>query len=471
MRQNKLFNRTRVSLALWYSSVIAVIFGILGYGVYRAIAHAHLVTLDRELESIANTFHNSLEVKLDRPGEISSLVWRLLPDLCLKGSPCFTPPVPPGADNRCQNEAPIAPSRPDPPSHHLFKFIGKGEYYLRLLDLAGCPVALAGAPPPFRFSPAPSSWRTVSDESGARYHEITVHLHTTSGRDWGYLQVGRSFEDLDEYLATVRQVLWLGLPIALGSVGLSSWWLAGLAMRPIYRSYQQIQQFTADAAHELRTPLAATGATLEAAMRQPEIEGGEVRELFGVLYRQNQRLTSLVRDLLLLSRLEHRSGSFPARWCCLNEIAADLVEEFAALAIASEIELELVDRTEQSVYIQGDADQLYRLFSNLIVNAIQYTPAGGRVLVIVESTGNEAIMRVSDTGIGIKRECLERIFDRFYRAQSDRSRQTGGSGLGLAIVQALVHAHRGKIEVKSEVGTGSVFTVRLLRHFLRVSDS
>lgn len=93
MRQNKLFNRTRVSLALWYSSVLAVIFGILGYGVYRAIAHAHLVTLDRELESIANTFHNSLEVKLERPGEISSLVWRLLPDLCLNGSPCFTTTV------------------------------------------------------------------------------------------------------------------------------------------------------------------------------------------------------------------------------------------------------------------------------------------------------------------------------------------------------------------------------------------
>ena len=111
--------------------------------------------------------------------------------------------------------------------------------------------------------------------------------------------------------------------------------------------------------------------------------------------------------------------------------------------------------------VLGNSEQLYRLVSNLVINAIKYTPGSGEVNIILESERNEALIRVRDTGIGIAKVEQKKIFDRFYRVNSDRSRQTGGSGLGLAIAQAIVQAHQGTIEVKSELGVGSTFTVRL----------
>ncbi len=120
---------------------------------------------------------------------------------------------------------------------------------------------------------------------------------TQDNRDWGYIQVGRSLEDFSNYLNAVKLILALGLPIAMGLVGVASWWLAGLAMQPIYQSYKQIQQFTADVAHELRTPLAATRATVESALMMPQLDETEARDILQTVERQNLRLTTLVADL------------------------------------------------------------------------------------------------------------------------------------------------------------------------------
>ena len=118
--------------------------------------------------------------------------------------------------------------------------------------------------------------------------------------------VGRSFQDFDQYLSSVRWSLLIGLLLSLALVTAASWWLSALAMRPIYQSYQQIQQFTADAAHELRTPLAAIRATVESVLRLPQIDRWMLKETLMVVNRQNQRLTTLVSDLLLLSRLDSK---------------------------------------------------------------------------------------------------------------------------------------------------------------------
>ncbi|MBR8830518.1 MAG: Sensor histidine kinase RcsC [Chroococcopsis gigantea SAG 12.99] len=463
MQGNKLFNRTRIHLALWYSGVMGVIFSAFGYGVYQAIAHAHLVTLDRELESIAKTLHNTLELKLTRTGKLDAIIGQLLPDLCVNNAPCFSD-LTLEEGNTCPINYSSRFNVNNSPSHHLFKFIGGGEYYLRLLNLQQCPLAFAGNPPPLKEFSLTSKYLSLTDDKGNRYHEISLLLHTVNQEDWGYLQLGRSLKDFDEYMLMVRWILFLGLPVAIASVGISSWWLAGLAMKPIYQSYQQIQQFTADAAHELKTPLAAMGATLEATTRRQTTSTTEIKELLAILSRQNHRLTAIVKDLLLLSRLERQSLGKKTETCCLNDVVNDLVEELAALALSAKVDLTAKEPGGQAIYIKGDLEQIYRLISNLMINAIQYTPSGGKVRAILEATPNEAIIKIEDTGIGISKREQELIFDRFYRVNSDRSRQTGGSGLGLAIALALVQYHRGNISVNSQLGKGSSFIVRFPRY-------
>jgi signal transduction histidine kinase len=282
----------------------------------------------------------------------------------------------------------------------------------------------------------------------------------SQNQSWGYLQVGRSLADLDQHLAALRLTLLLGYPVALVLVGWSSWWLAGLAMRPIYRSYEQMRQFTADAAHELRTPLAAMQSTIEAALLQPQVGSPVESSVLPTLKRQNLRLSQLVRDLLLLTRLE-RQDTPQQTFCCLNDLVNDLVEELASLAIAAQVTLLADIQVTEPIAVLGHEDQLYRLVSNLIDNAIQATPAGGCVRVSLNRSESYAIIQVHDTGIGISPDAQRHIFDRFYRVQADRSRDTGGAGLGLAIAQAIVQAHEGSIHVQSQVGKGSTFTVRL----------
>ncbi len=123
----------------------------------------------------------------------------------------------------------------------------------------------------------------------------------------------------------------------------------------------------------------------------------------------------------------------------------------------------LTMQAQEPLSVLGNEEQLYRLVSNLMVNAIQATPPEGKVTVVLDSSEEYALIQVQDTGMGIAPEDQSHIFDRFYRVHKDRSRQTGGSGLGLAIAQAIALAHHGSIQVQSQLGLGSTFTVRLPR--------
>jgi signal transduction histidine kinase len=243
-------------------------------------------------------------------------------------------------------------------------------------------------------------------------------------------------------------------------IGGASWWLSGLAMQPIYRSYQQIQQFTADAAHELRTPLAVTRVAVESAL-DPAVIESETRTHLEIAQRQVHHLTRLATDLLWLSRLDAKQLPVQKQPCCLNDLVSDLEEELAPLAIAAHIDLQVDILVKEPLYVMGDIDRLYRAISNLITNAIQYTPADGVVTIRLEYSDRTAIVTVRDTGMGIAPADLPHIFDRFYRVQADRSRATGGTGLGLAIVRAIVQSHQGTIQVSSQLDRGSIFTVRL----------
>jgi signal transduction histidine kinase len=274
---------------------------------------------------------------------------------------------------------------------------------------------------------------------------------------WGYLQVGRSIQRLNYYMNGLHLLLILGVPFAMVIIGATGWCLAGLAMQPIEKSYQQLQQFTGDAAHELRTPLCCLQTIIDTISIPQESKQA--------LQRQVKRLSSLTQDLLLLSRLESDLQAAKLQLnveeICLNDVVVDVEEELLPLAMNTGVLLSSNIPEEANFYIQGNEGQIYRLLLNLVVNGIKYTPVGGYVKINLSAKNNYAIITIIDTGIGISTGDIPRIFDRFYRVNPDRSRNTGGAGLGLAIALAITQTHQGKLEVQSQVDNGSTFTLFL----------
>jgi two-component system OmpR family sensor kinase len=440
MKHNQVFHSTRLRLAGLYAGTMGVILTLCGIVFYQAMAHSHLSELNHRIESVAGTLHDGLEASLRKPGRLEPVVHNFIPTLCVANSTC--------------------PESNSTALHYLSVFQEDG-YYIRFLDLSGQLLASGGRVPtnlPEQIEPEP--WQTLAASDGTRYRQLSLLLKTADQAAWGYMQVGRSLHELDGHMVWVRLILLIGLPSAMLLVVLASWWLAGQAMQPVYRSYRQMQQFTADAAHELRTPLAAIQANLESTLT-PDATEADVWDTLRTVERQNGRLSKLVQDLLLLSRMDLQGISAQRQPCNLNDLVIDLVEEFAALAIASDISLTSDINRSQPVSVMGSEEQLYRLVANLITNSIQYTPAGGTVVVRLKQDDYQVFIQVQDTGIGIAPQEQSRIFDRFYRVHSDRSRQTGGAGLGLAIAQAIAQIHQGNIQVESEFGRGSRFTVQL----------
>lgn len=454
MKDNQLFGSTRFRLALWYAGVMACIMGASGFGVYQVVAHAYRKTIDQGLQAVTEVVAKQIEPVIQRPEQLRQVANHFSLRLCLTEADCI-----PTAE---ATKAAQLPEIIQPP---LVKVPDPVNYYIRLLDTTGRPIIVMG----LQIDQLPSTsgkakWQTVRDREGTHYRQVSLPLEIQD-QPGGYVQVGRSLQDLDQNLAALRWTLLLGCAIALLLVAWSSWWLAGLAMQPIYRSYQQMQQFTADAAHEFRTPLTAMQATIESTLRfQGKSESSNLETTGGalaVLQRQTLRLSELVKDLLLLTRIDQRKLGGKHLPCCLNDLISDLIEELAFLAVKEEVELSMQLQVPTSVYVLGDEEQLYRLVCNLINNAIQATPAGGQVRVSLNKDEQCAIIQVQDTGLGIAAADHGRIFDRFYRVEQDRSRHTGGSGLGLPIALAIAQAHHGTIQVRSELGKGSTFTVRL----------
>ncbi len=448
MNTYQLFRRSQIRLALSYAGVMAVILSLAGLGMYRFLIQSNWNAIEREMASIAGTLHDSLEPMLPASENPTAI----LPELCLAKQPC--------------NVSPTLIQR------HTTGISDRNTYYIRLFDRQGQILAFSPSPIvtelPQNFTAAP--WQTFKSAQGIRYHQFTIVLHshnlqhqhhrndTQSG--WGYLQIGRTLAAFDAEVKRLELILAIGFPIALMLIAVSSWWLSKLAMQPIYQSYQQQQQFTANVAHELRSPLASLLATVEAILRLPPSQQQEIPMMLQPVERQGRRLSHLITDLLFLTSLEQNSLTKPFQPCCLNDIVSDLTEEFLELATAANIHL-TSQMPKLDIYVMGDESQLYRLVSNLIANAIQYTPAGGDVSVSLTLADRTASIAIKDTGIGIASSHQTRIFERFYRVDSDRARKTGGTGLGLAIVQAIVQRHQGQITVKSELGSGSLFTIRL----------
>jgi len=226
-------------------------------------------------------------------------------------------------------------------------------------------------------------------------------------------------------------------------------------------------EFVANVSHELKTPIAAVKGFAETLLAGALNDKDTAKSFLQIIFDESERLNRLIGDILELSKIESKRIPLQFSPIALHSFVSNCLHVTNAEARKKSIELEM--QVDENLYMEADEDRLRQILINLLSNGINYTPEGGKVKIKVESLPGEGEsaederirMTISDTGIGIPKKDLPRIFERFYRVDKARSRSSGGTGLGLSIVKHLVELHKGTIRVESEVGVGSKFIIEL----------
>lgn len=223
-------------------------------------------------------------------------------------------------------------------------------------------------------------------------------------------------------------------------------------------------EFVANVSHELKTPIAAVKGFAETLLSGGVKDEETARSFLQIIYDESERLNRLIGDILELSKIESKRSPLecsPVHLSTFFEMLSDTLDK-----VAEKKRISLHLDVPEELFIEADEDKLKQIFLNLLSNSINYTLEGGSVRLKVTSVPTDdepekVIVAVSDTGIGIPKKDVPRIFERFYRVDKGRSRNSGGTGLGLSIVKHLVELHRGTVTVESELGIGSTFSVEL----------
>ena len=345
---------------------------------------------------------------------------------------------------------------------------------------------------------------------------------TTYTQIVGVVLVAKSLDDMNSTLATLRELLIIGVFFAVIFTSLGGWVLAGNGLRPIasvtrtaraiavnahaaglgrrvdYRgprdevgelastfddmlgAIERVtnaqRRFVADASHELRAPLTTIKGSLEFLRRAPNLPEEERSAVLADAFTEAERMTALVNDLLLLARADAAATGSPGSGAArlddqmrgrrepveLDQLALDVFRHARAqLQARRERGIQLSIENLEPEVVMADPGQIRQVLLILLDNAIKYTPSGGKVRISVTRQGSRSAISISDTGIGIEPEVRAHIFDRFFRGDQARERDEHGSGLGLAIARWIVEAHQGEISVYSQPDKGSTFTVLL----------
>lgn len=338
--------------------------------------------------------------------------------------------------------------------------LAKDLIYVRWYNAQGRLVRFFGTAPPDQLNPSFGylTIQSTDPQAGGWLRQATLPVEGRTGT-LGYLQVATPLLETQRELQQLQLVLTLAVPIALGLIALTGWVLSGFAMQPIRQSYQQLQRFTADASHELRSPLSAILTNAQVGLMlasddsrfQPPLEN---------IVDSAKSMGCLVNNLLLLARHQGKLAPESLKLLTLNPFLEEIILPFGVLAETQGIQLNY-EQPEQAIQVWADPDLLRQVIENLLSNACKYTSTGGSVLLRLLPHPGWAVVQVIDTGIGISEADLPYIFDRFYRVDTARSLDSGGFGLGLALAKQIIQAHGGYIHVISEVSKGSKFQIEL----------
>ena len=341
--------------------------------------------------------------------------------------------------------------------------------------------------------------KTYSPGRRRAFRFITTPLYR-DGRLTYIIQMGTHLRFVRKSLSVFRSNILAALPIVLILGSLGGWILARRALSPIgyiasktrhitsenlnerltprgtgdemdeligtingmiarlEASFRRMAEFTADASHELKTPICAMRGEAEVLLSKNRT-AEEYREGLAQFIERFDQLNRMINDLILLSKSDSSQVELNVVPVRLDLLIKDICNLFQVLAEQKNIALD-IDPIQETV-VMGDKIRLQQLFTNLIDNAIKYTPEQGMIRIALEKDSEVALVKVSDTGIGMSEEEQGKIFERFYRVDKSRSKETGGVGLGLSIAQWIVHAHKGTIGVQSRLEKGSTFIVTL----------
>ncbi len=414
--------QTRQRLVLTYITVTAAIVVFFGIGFYSYVRWTLIERVDDTLKHVVQLVERSLVVKENHNGQ---------PHVDL--------------------DSVFAKGTDDPA-------IERDLIYLEWFAVSGKPIkSTAIFPRPIPLVRA-HRYETVEVAPGHKLRQVTVPI-IYHQKLLGYLRVAHQWFEVDRPSQRLAVDLLGGALVMLVVIGGAGWFLAEIALKPVRLAYDQLKQFTADASHELRTPLAAIQTNVQVTLDQSRPSTEDYRQSLEVVERLTRRMGKLVNDLLFLARNEGRLAEEPQTTCDLNAILEQVVEEQQSLAQAAGLSLNLT--ATAALGMAGSPDQVSRLLTNLVGNALRYTPEGGQVQVYLFQDNNQAIIEVRDTGIGIAPQHLPHIFERFYRADKARARTEGGSGLGLAIAKAIVEYHGGEIRAESQLAKGTTLRVSL----------
>jgi two-component system, OmpR family, manganese sensing sensor histidine kinase len=435
-----MFNRSRLNLAHWFALSMGSIFTVFTGALYYLQADDQLQAFDEEL------YQQTKLLAIKTQHQLEQGTWQV----------------------ELKHSGPLVGDAAPPPQNELV--------YARWYDYKGQLIAAAGAEPaPQQIAVNGPSFATVSipdrssreiSTAGRSLRQFTVPIKHDQVII-GYLQTATSLAPLEADFNRMLLMLTLGVPMALGAIGLTGWILGGMAMQPIRHSYERLQRFTADASHELRTPLAAILSNSQVAMMPAFKDSEQQQQCLTEVEKAAKSMSGLLDNLLFLARHEG-----PITAATLNQktdvldVLCPLISQYHDRAVQQE-RVFTNEVPKQAVYVRADTQLLQRAISNLLDNAFKYTPPGGNVHLCCFTQIHHAVIQIQDNGVGIPEADLSHIFDRFYRVDVARSRQTGGFGLGLSIAQQIVQAHGGQIKVKSTFGQGTVFDVEVPLCYVR----
>jgi heavy metal sensor kinase len=457
------FGSIRIRLTAWYLVMLALGLGLFGVGSWFAMRTIAFETIDEELEDRIRGVEKFMQL------QIAALSPAEIRDEFREHSV-----LGPGGD--------------------LFQVCNEnGEWLYRsaVLENSQAPIRL----------PAQLGDRVVYENQTVQ--DIPVRFAAgrvvVNGHPYT-VQVAAPLNEFNHALERFRLILWLAAPVLLIGAGLGGYWISRRALKPVDQitkaaesisisslsgrleapqtsdelqrlaetlnrmlarldtSVQRMSQFTADASHELRAPVSVIRTTAELAVHGGR-SNSEYHEDMVQILAEAERISRLIDSLLLLARADSGEGGLQHELTSVSVSVRQAIEQ--GRSFAGEKRIELTADLDSDPIVRGDGEALSRLFFILIDNAIKYTPEGGKVHVGLQVADRYAMIKVTDSGIGIADSDQPRIFDRFWRADKVRSRDMGGAGLGLSIARWIVDQHRGSIEVQSRIGQGSIITVRI----------